>query len=1371
VNVVFPEVKDRCMRKGLKFIDIDLRWGVLEENERSKTTLEICFDEIDKCHPYFIGILGERFGNIPTEEKLPKPAVELLEEQVKEKNSFTALEIYYAFLKKKGFCKRAFFYFRDPEFISSIPKLKKTEFTSESGESEKKLGKLKNFIKTELERGDLNGHLSGYKCEYKGLRLPDLSLSNNKWERQQENILREVVQTNPRLDDNLISQLNPFQKEMLKKHGSVVLDKLNDFGLRVLEDLWKTIQDDIPANIVQKDSFSLERSFQLHFITNLLNTDFIGRRNELTQLRQYIMGGNNHPAFVSGKSGSGKTALLAKLFSKLTSDSKEKFSIIPHFIGASPDSSKLLKTLRRLILEIYFEIGKSEFKIAEGYEQVREQFFDALYIFSKVTNKKIIFLIDAVNQFSSTNEPENLRWIPKTLPDNVKLILSIADEEQNVSDRKDWVRNMKEVGLLEIRIGELSSGERTKICRKYFISYGKEIDGEMFAKLFKKDDSDRPLYIKIACEELRVFPYRNLLEQNISLFPASIGGLFETLLLRLESSYNAEIVRLSLSLIACSRYGLREDELIELMEISGRRIPKLTWLNIYWGIKPYIHILGDNREGNIAFFHKQLFIAVSKKYLSQPKDLSLIFNILSHYGLGIFEKLRYSVPPENRDSLNCFWDLGIYLLKSEGENVLDKIQQFLTSLFSLPMTWLGFYSEILDKLFYYILFESALKEETERFMKILSGLCSHSTNESLAYFLVKQGNNAIESGLHQMALAFFNFSIDIFNNILKQQPDNIEVLRSLSASYNKRGEVYELINDSVLALVSFEKDLKISRMIFEKAGGCSNYGSEIITTLNIIGDHYKIQNNLQQTFEYYSRALELSRILTSNDPSESENTRDLSICLIKTADLYCQSGKLTEAIPKYQEAVEIRENDFHKNPQDIKTALTLSSCYEKLSYALLHSGSSDEAIETLTKARSLFHESYQNNWRDESTSVIFSRIYELLALVYFQIGRIKQGFMCGKEAMDIRERSYHEDLFHTDKALDYTKSILFLGEMYLKIGNLKDAKNHFEKALEIRNEVYNKDLHCVRTKRLVSESYKKMGDLYAMGNNIQEAGESFMNALAIMSGFTEKEYESNEILRDISIIHQRLGDHNFAKGEIKIALAHYEENLRISMNLHEKNVSNTEMASDLAMAYLKLAEVFVEIQQKGLAKMFTEKAYACLKQNTDEDKENMDKLQDLAICLNRLGDLSLEEDKKGAMDYYMQSLRIQQKILENDKLNIESIKNVSIIIEKVGNLYLKAKEYEVAERYYLECLDLRLRAYKHSEQMFFYGIDLAEIFYKHGKSKLLLGMITEGHKQISKGLDILVMYEKSGKFEEYPQYYRWIEQYKAKLSKPGSIFN
>ena len=77
-------------------------------------------EEIKNCRPYFIGLLGERYGWVPDGF-----APELVESEpwlAEHLNySVTELEILHGVLRNPSMAEHAFFYLRDPAYVQTVP--------------------------------------------------------------------------------------------------------------------------------------------------------------------------------------------------------------------------------------------------------------------------------------------------------------------------------------------------------------------------------------------------------------------------------------------------------------------------------------------------------------------------------------------------------------------------------------------------------------------------------------------------------------------------------------------------------------------------------------------------------------------------------------------------------------------------------------------------------------------------------------------------------------------------------------------------------------------------------------------------------------------------------------------------------------------------------------------------------------------------------------------------------------------------------------------------------------------------------------------------------------------------------------------------
>ena len=141
-DVIFPEVDEYCHQRHVEFIPIDLRWGV---NDDMRLVLQTCFNEIDNSRPFFIGIIGHRYGSLPKKEAIAV-ARELLQKKkpdipqtiIVEGESVTEMEIDYGLWNTPPFS--AVFLLRDK--INSI----ETERDEEKEELRKRQDALRKRI-------------------------------------------------------------------------------------------------------------------------------------------------------------------------------------------------------------------------------------------------------------------------------------------------------------------------------------------------------------------------------------------------------------------------------------------------------------------------------------------------------------------------------------------------------------------------------------------------------------------------------------------------------------------------------------------------------------------------------------------------------------------------------------------------------------------------------------------------------------------------------------------------------------------------------------------------------------------------------------------------------------------------------------------------------------------------------------------------------------------------------------------------------------------------------------------------------------------------------------------------------------------------
>ena len=145
VRRIFPELRRRCRERRVDLVDVDLRWGITELEAQQGKVLPICLAEIDRSRPYFIGLLGERYGWVPQSQQYD-PA--LVQEQPwlaahAGGKSVTELEMLHGVLNNPAMSGHALFYFRSPAYAQG----RGGDYSVESREHREKLAGLKGRIR------------------------------------------------------------------------------------------------------------------------------------------------------------------------------------------------------------------------------------------------------------------------------------------------------------------------------------------------------------------------------------------------------------------------------------------------------------------------------------------------------------------------------------------------------------------------------------------------------------------------------------------------------------------------------------------------------------------------------------------------------------------------------------------------------------------------------------------------------------------------------------------------------------------------------------------------------------------------------------------------------------------------------------------------------------------------------------------------------------------------------------------------------------------------------------------------------------------------------------------------------------------------
>lgn len=602
IKRIFPQLRQQCERQGITWNEVDLRWGITNEQAAEGQVLPICLTEIDNCRPFFICLLGERYGWVP--EQIPPALTESMPWLSSAQGcSVTEIEILHGALNDSSHRAHAFFYFRDPEYgkDSDTPEL----YRAENEESAEKQAALKQRIRA-----------AGYPVY--------------------ENYHNAAELGQRLLDDwsQLIQQLFPEQAGVTPEAGedqqhALYADRLTRFYLPRESDfrrLDQQIAQKNPPLMIQGASGSGKSALVANWVSEYEKRAAAKPAVPVPPVEPApVEPSVVAPAPPPAKQGGlvqGLRSLLGRksapppppvVAPKDVPKQEEKPSLLVHYVGATPASTDW----RQMVIRLLQRMNLYDATAPTTTEALQSAFINALYQYKG----RLILIIDGVDKLEDSSGAPDLLWLPRELPANISLILTSSGGRS--------LSQTKERGWQVFELSPLTVPERDSFIKGGLAQYRKSLSPEQVGKIANADQSANPLFLRTLLEELRIFGLHERLDERIGYYleAATLHDLYARLLERYDADYQPDVVRGAVTLLWGARRGLSEAEILAMLAKDGEPLPAALWSPIYIALESHL----ARQFGLLSPAHSAFREAVEARYLRTPEEQRAIHRRLADY--------------------------------------------------------------------------------------------------------------------------------------------------------------------------------------------------------------------------------------------------------------------------------------------------------------------------------------------------------------------------------------------------------------------------------------------------------------------------------------------------------------------------------------------------------------------------------------------------------------------------------------------------------------------------------------------------------------------------------------------------------------------
>lgn len=571
VRRVIPRFEEWLATYRMRVRCVDLRWGITREEAENGRVLDLCLQEIERCRPFFVGLLGQRYGWVPPRiSEASCRTLGLPAEKVD--RSITEMEILHGVLLSPAAQGRALFCYRDADSLRGMNPTIRSAYEDSDPANVRRLAGLK-------ERIEASG------CA--------------------------IVRYCPAWDEG---------KALHGSEHAGAFGGLEDFEESVFQWLCQAVTDEyrLQDGPFAEGSNPSALATELYMDSRL--EGYVARSNVESLCLNLLEHPLRGPAFIVGGPGSGKSSAMSWLVRHV--ESRTGWMVVPFFAGVSPEHAHLAQLLSAWIRGLGGHLPATD-----DVNTLATCLADALRDFP--SDRRALLIADGLDVLDPQDQVCQLSWLPDAIPDNVRIVFSVRHSS---SAPHPCVRQAEAAGNHCACLPQLTADECAAILDALPELSAKTLDTEQRELLLSNPATRNPLYLCTALSELKGHGRFETLNARIRSLPKPdtrnadnpdplLTALFQQIVGRIAVEFQAQVVRPLLTALACCRNGMAPRELVALcgVESADEVHAVIRHLRDYTMASP----------AGIALRHRAFSDAVLSEFVGDDGDLRAIHERLA----------------------------------------------------------------------------------------------------------------------------------------------------------------------------------------------------------------------------------------------------------------------------------------------------------------------------------------------------------------------------------------------------------------------------------------------------------------------------------------------------------------------------------------------------------------------------------------------------------------------------------------------------------------------------------------------------------------------------------------------------------------------
>ena len=223
--------------------------------------------------------------------------------------------------------------------------------------------------------------------------------------------------------------------------------------------------------------------------------------------------------------------------------------------------------------------------ITNDFDELKKLFSTLLQ--SVPENKCLVLVLDSIDQLKKDVQAYGMRWLPKTLPERVKVVLSVIDEGFSI------LNNLKRSGIPNSNLISVPLLQQQD-CMAIFVTWlehrSRRLTNEQMKDVITKcigQEAHTPLYLKLVFDSISsAHSYDHITDVN-----RNINDCIRSIYEKLQQKHGKLLVERALGYLTLSKNGLSETEMEDLLSLDDD-VRYSILVDIFWLLFMIVIIYG-----------------------------------------------------------------------------------------------------------------------------------------------------------------------------------------------------------------------------------------------------------------------------------------------------------------------------------------------------------------------------------------------------------------------------------------------------------------------------------------------------------------------------------------------------------------------------------------------------------------------------------------------------------------------------------------------------------------------------------------------------------------------------------------------------------